>query len=206
MFDNLNEKEKRILESATNIFAQKGFHKTSTSEIAKAAKVAEGTIFRYFKTKKDILRNIMIQLINTLSGKFVFESIENIIENSEDKELKVILKEIILDRYKLANKIYPMARVVFAESLFHEELRVAIYENIIKRVIEVYAVFHRKMQEKGKIRQEVDSDIAIRSIIANIVIFIAQRKLYRDMFEFKDEDLEKDMDQLIDIIIRGIAP
>jgi AcrR family transcriptional regulator len=206
MFDNLNEKEKRILESATNIFAQKGFHKTSTSEIAKAAKVAEGTIFRYFKTKKDILRNIMIQLINTLSRKFVFESIENIIENSEDKELKVILKEIILDRYKLANKIYPMARVVFAESLFHEELRVAIYENIIKRVIEVYAVFHRKMQEKGKIRQEVDSDIAIRSIIANIVIFIAQRKLYRDMFEFKDEDLEKDMDQLIDIIIRGIAP
>jgi AcrR family transcriptional regulator len=206
MFDDLNDKEKRILESATKIFAQKGFYNTSTNEIAKDAKVAEGTIFRYFKTKKEILRSIMIQLINILSKKFVFESIENIFENCDDKELKLILKEIILDRYKFINKMYPMIRVVFAEALFHEELRITIYEKIIKRIRSIYGDFHNKMQKRGKIRKEINSDVAIRSILANVAIFIAQRKIYGDMFEFKDEDLENDMEELIDIIIKGIEP
>ncbi len=52
---NLPEKEQRILEAAIAVFSEKGFSAATTSEIAKNAGVAEGTIFRYFKTKKDIL-------------------------------------------------------------------------------------------------------------------------------------------------------
>ncbi len=42
----------RILEAAVDMFGEKGYASTSTSEIAKRAGVAEGTIFRYYKTKK----------------------------------------------------------------------------------------------------------------------------------------------------------
>ena len=47
----LPEKEEKILKSAIKIFSEKGFSASTTSEIAKDAGVAEGTIFRYFKTK-----------------------------------------------------------------------------------------------------------------------------------------------------------
>ena len=43
----------RILE-AVDMFGEKGYASTSTSEIAKRAGVAEGTIFRYYKTKRFI--------------------------------------------------------------------------------------------------------------------------------------------------------
>lgn len=48
----LSEKQIKILEAAIEIFAEKGYASTSTSEIAKRAGVAEGTIFRHYKTKK----------------------------------------------------------------------------------------------------------------------------------------------------------
>ena len=49
---HLTEKQKRIVQAAIESFAEKGFSATSTNEIAQKAGVAEGTIFRHYKTKK----------------------------------------------------------------------------------------------------------------------------------------------------------
>jgi len=50
-----NEKYHRIIEAATKVFAKKGFYQSKISEIAKEAKVADGTIYIYFENKDDIL-------------------------------------------------------------------------------------------------------------------------------------------------------
>ena len=50
--DKRNERQMRILEAAVDMFGEKGYASTSTSEIAKRAGVAEGTIFRYYRRKK----------------------------------------------------------------------------------------------------------------------------------------------------------
>lgn len=44
-----------ILESATRLFAERGYDATPVAEIARAAGVSEGAIFRHFKTKEDLL-------------------------------------------------------------------------------------------------------------------------------------------------------
>ena len=51
--DKRNERQMRILEAAVDMFGEKGYASTSTSEIAKRW-CAEGTIFRYYKTKRFI--------------------------------------------------------------------------------------------------------------------------------------------------------
>lgn len=48
-------KRERILRAATRVFARKGFYATKVSEVAKAAGVADGTIYLYFKNKDDLL-------------------------------------------------------------------------------------------------------------------------------------------------------
>ena len=45
----------RILQSALRLFATQGFEGTTTKDLAQAANVAEGTLFRYFANKKAIL-------------------------------------------------------------------------------------------------------------------------------------------------------
>lgn len=50
-----NGKYYRIIEAATRVFAKKGFYHSKISEIAKEARVADGTIYIYFENKDDIL-------------------------------------------------------------------------------------------------------------------------------------------------------
>lgn len=52
---NNDDKRERILRAATQVFAQHGFYKSTISEIAKLANVADGTIYLYFKNKDDLL-------------------------------------------------------------------------------------------------------------------------------------------------------
>ena len=49
------DKRERILRAATKVFARKGFYATRVSEVAKAAGVADGTIYLYFKSKDELL-------------------------------------------------------------------------------------------------------------------------------------------------------
>ncbi|HET7657090.1 MAG TPA: helix-turn-helix domain-containing protein, partial [Bacillales bacterium] len=76
--EELTEKQWRILESATKVFAEKGFEKSRTADIAKAAGVAEGTIFRYFKSKKDLLLGLVVPLITKFFRPLAFRSVEKI--------------------------------------------------------------------------------------------------------------------------------
>lgn len=48
-------RENQILDAAAELFREKGYHTTSTVEIAQKAGVVEGTIFRYFATKRDLM-------------------------------------------------------------------------------------------------------------------------------------------------------
>jgi AcrR family transcriptional regulator len=47
-----------ILDTATRLFAENGFHNTSTQEIAETAGVAHGTLFYHFKNKEGIIYEI----------------------------------------------------------------------------------------------------------------------------------------------------
>ncbi len=64
--DHTTEKQLKVIEATIDTFAQKGFAATSTSEIAKKAGVSEGTIYRHYKTKKDLLMSIITPTITRL--------------------------------------------------------------------------------------------------------------------------------------------
>lgn len=53
-----------IVEAATRLFAEKGFAKTTTSEIAREAAVAEGTLYHHFASKDDIFLTIFNETVD----------------------------------------------------------------------------------------------------------------------------------------------
>lgn len=199
---NLSEKEEKILLSAIKIFSQKGFDGTTTNEIAKDAGVAEGTIFKYYKTKKGILTEILVQLINIMSEKIILGSIKKIFQDTSGKDARDLLKEIFYDRIFLLNKIFPMAKIILIEALLHEDVREAIYKNIITKALEIFKEFHKRVSKEGLIRDDIDPLIIFRSILANIAILIFQKQIFSDRLPIKN--LDKELDLIIDIILHGI--
>jgi AcrR family transcriptional regulator len=53
------ERRKAIVQAAVPLFARKGFAGTTTREIAEAAGISEGLVFKHFPTKKHLYREIL---------------------------------------------------------------------------------------------------------------------------------------------------
>ena len=60
-------KKEMILAAATKLFAHQGFNQTATSEIARKAGVAQGTVFHHFKSKE----NLLIAICDELIGEYI---------------------------------------------------------------------------------------------------------------------------------------
>ena len=53
--DLVDRRRRQIAEAAVRLFIEKGFHKTTTRQIARAAKISIGSLYEYFTCKEDIL-------------------------------------------------------------------------------------------------------------------------------------------------------
>src|SRR5215475_6562464 len=55
----------QILDAATKVFAARGFHRTTIRDVARAAGIADGTIYNYFENKTALLLGILNRLNET---------------------------------------------------------------------------------------------------------------------------------------------
>jgi AcrR family transcriptional regulator len=63
MSQHQETKKERIIRTALEIFAHKGFHPATMSEIAKASGVAKGSLYNYFTSKEDLLKKLILETI-----------------------------------------------------------------------------------------------------------------------------------------------
>lgn len=61
------DKRQQILMAAARVFADRGFHRATVSDIAGEAGVGKGTIYEYFPSKKELFRQVVVHLFNSYS-------------------------------------------------------------------------------------------------------------------------------------------
>src|SRR5437763_12580591 len=61
----VSARRKQILDAATQVFAEKGFHRATIKDVARVAGIADGTIYTYFSSKTDVLLGILNRLNET---------------------------------------------------------------------------------------------------------------------------------------------
>lgn len=65
-----SDKRQRIMDAAISVFAAKGFYGARISDIARLAKVADGTIYLYFKNKDDLLISLFEDRMEVIVERF----------------------------------------------------------------------------------------------------------------------------------------
>jgi len=65
--EKVADREIAILEAAGSVFNAKGYTKASMAEIARAAGVADGTLYLYFKNKEDLVRGVLARFYAELT-------------------------------------------------------------------------------------------------------------------------------------------
>lgn len=194
-------KEEKILESAIKLFSKKGFSATTTSEIAKAAGVAEGTVFRYYKTKKHLLIKVMSKLIEVMSEELISNPVEEILKDNKDKSDKYILKILLMDRLKICNKYWDIIQVIITEIQFHEDIRESFVKNVVFKIKGVLGGFFESGIAKGRFKN-FDSIVISRALLGTFIAYIIQKKI---MGENKRIESEQEVDQIIDLFLNGLV-
>lgn len=202
-FENLTDKEQRILSAAIEIFCEKGYGSSTTNEIAKKAEVAEGTVFKYFKNKKGILKSILIHSLDVLASKVIVKGAQDLLLHQDGKDLKEILTHFFNDRLSIIDKLFPMFRVVIVEALYHDDIREVLYQKVMLPIQIVSKAFHEEMLSKGLMRKEITHDMMIRTFIGQMAVLIIQNKVFDK--QFKTENLKAEIQKSIDVIIDGIG-
>jgi AcrR family transcriptional regulator len=66
--EETGSKRQAIIEAARNIFAQKGYEDTTIAEIAEAAGVAVGTVYLYFRNKREIYTSVSLTMMASIAA------------------------------------------------------------------------------------------------------------------------------------------
>ena len=61
--ERMRDRYETILAAASRAFAEKGYETTSITEIARAADVSDGLIYKYFSNKRDLLEHVLRRLL-----------------------------------------------------------------------------------------------------------------------------------------------
>lgn len=98
VYENKEDKEKRILEASYSLLTEKGFKDTTIQEIVDRAKVAKGTFYLYFKDKYDVEKKLIINISKNLFENAIKEVNEKKLNDFSDKIIAII--DYVIDYLK----------------------------------------------------------------------------------------------------------
>ncbi|MBW2189483.1 MAG: TetR family transcriptional regulator [Deltaproteobacteria bacterium] len=155
------DKRARILKAAIKVFAKNGFYATRVSEIAKAAGVADGTIYLYFKNKDDVLVTIFEEGIERL-----LTILREVAESEEPFENRI--QRIIELQLGLMEEQRDLAEVITVNLRQSSRLLKQYATPLFMQYIDVIADVVRDGQEEGTFRKDLNPRVVARCLFGAI--------------------------------------
>lgn len=168
----VEEKRRRIVEVAVNLFISKGYHQTTTREIARAAGFSIGSLYEYVASKEDILY-------------LVCDSIHNEIESHLRDELTdgvtalETLERAFHGYLHVCDAMQDSILLVYREtaSLDDESQRFVLQNE--ERIADIFAGILRRGVEDGSMSFESDRTLAL---MAHNVVVLGHMWAFRRWF------------------------
>jgi AcrR family transcriptional regulator len=121
------DKRKAVLDAAMIVFSRNGFHETHVDEIAELAGVAKGTVYRYFNSKEDILKEI-IKANNEILTKDLMTIF------NKDGHMLELIKEAIAYYVEFFDSNKDLYRILTHAPWILKDISEHFYKNIISHL------------------------------------------------------------------------
>jgi TetR/AcrR family fatty acid metabolism transcriptional regulator len=176
----------QILDAATQVFAEKGFHRATIRDVAKAAGIADGTIYNYFENKTALLLGLLNRINETeLRGQH-FEQVGR-------GDVRAFVRSYIRQRFEVfAQTGFEVFQVLLSEILVDSELRELYYQQVIAPTFDLAERYFQQWADAGVIRLR-DTRLSLRAIAGMTLGLIMLRIM-------GDAELEMRWDAVPDLV------
>lgn len=192
----IEARRNQILDAAASVFAEKGYHRATTKEIASVAGVSEGTIYNYFDNKADLLIGMMTRLAE-------LRELPKELEDSLQSDARAFLVAIFRDRMgRTVQSHEKMFQAILPEILTNPELRERYYQEFVQPTATMLEGYIRARVQMGHMRP-INVPLAVRAVQGMFVGLLMFRIL-------GDEPIRESWDELPEvigtIIFEGLSP
>ncbi|GAP20779.1 TetR/AcrR family transcriptional regulator [Leptolinea tardivitalis] len=157
----IEDRREQILSAASTVFAEKGYQRATTREIAEQADVSEGLIYSYFENKDHLLLAILEKLANSGFEEFVAET--------EDHSLNQdILGKTLQIRHQFLDEVEPMMRATMGEAINNSHFRDHYFEMLVKPALHSMENEIENWIKNGQIKT-TNTSAASRFLLAEII-------------------------------------
>lgn len=195
---NSGETQDKILDAAVKHFAQKGYHGTKTVDIARDAGVSEGAVFKYYSTKKDILRGVMNRIVHSIIPEMLMMTDEEFRRLTQEAEPKQQIKAYMKIRIERVLQNIDSFRILMTELQYHPDILDEFKEHFVLKIINKMELFISFWIQKGIFRP-VDPHIAVRSLMGMMNMIALENIILK-----RPVELDKELDAVLDIYINGL--
>lgn len=166
-----------ILNNAETLFRLNGFDKVTMNDIAKESDVAKGTLYLHFKSKEELLFNILKPKLEEFNHKV--ELIDKHESLTRDKIIKIITYGFDSDFFDFSKDHFLYMHKLFNVQ-YHNELNLCI-DKIIKNFSEVI--------QEGKENAEITSSLP-NNYLSHQLMHVFDPQIYFSLVEIEKNTKE----------------
>lgn len=181
----------RIIAEARVLFAERGYGGATTAELARRAGIAEGTIYRHFKSKDDLF-------VACVESLFDHVGREEAAGLREGTSLRSAVWTLLQSRVRLISANLDIFDILFSEACHRPDLLRNAFERAVKVEAEQVAPVLKKFADLGQIRHPSDVTEFVLGITAAIWAVLRFRSWLGGSGGIS-------LEQLADFVLYGIA-
>ncbi|WP_119299736.1 TetR/AcrR family transcriptional regulator [Dongia deserti] len=192
------DRPREILDAALTVFVAKGFASTKLDDVATAAGISKGLLYRYFDNKAELFKEVIRQTLVT--------TIRDVGDRARASDSARVALDIFLDQMvAIANdpRRSAIPKLVISESGNFPELAVFYLAEVIGPALTQLTALVRRGIDGGEFRQ-VDPDLTAKCIVAPLILSVIWRHTFarHAPSPFAPDALIR---QHRDILLRGLA-
>ena len=196
---NKTVKQQQIVDSAIALFAEKGYANTSTAQIAKAAGVSEGAIFKHYGTKDHLLLSVILPFIKDFFPAMAQEVFTEVMAEKTDTFEQLLLK-LLKNRVAFIYENKEIFRVVVKEILYKDELKKELLPYFAQIITPFYSTVLEEFKKRGELIDK-PTDELIHYVLLIVGGFIVSRIVLFDSSALNDQEIEN----VVRLLMNGIG-
>lgn len=175
--EHLARRRRQILDAARACFVRKGFYETSVQDIFKEADLSAGAVYRYFKSKSDLIEAIAGETIAVLEGLMSEIVHEDPLPALDDVMARMAEALSSMSEGEAQLRIAPQA---WAMALNDEQVAVPI-RKAMRGIRGLWITYAERMREAGRLAPDADPEAVGKVVFGLLPGFILQRLLLGDI-------------------------
>jgi len=189
----MQDRRDSIVDAARSAFAHSGFQGASVADIARAAGVSDGLVYRYFASKRDLLNAVLTEFYErTMADLEAIAAREAPFEDTLRALIRRHLSAFLADA--------DLCRLFIAEVRTATDYRGSSVHTLNRR----YTSILTRLIEAAVASGEVRADIEVR--LVRDVIFGSVEHLAWAAANGRSLDVDRTAESIVALILHGLAP